>query len=57
MTWSGSKITVGLVIGIFVGVVFVISVLTLTSSNFAKYVENTLEIMIEFYTLGWGIFV
>lgn len=52
--------------GIFVGVVFVIPfcqetyrawtdpVLTLTNSNFAKYVKNTPEIMVEFYAPWCG---
>ena len=56
----------GLVTGIFVGVVFVIPfcqetyrawtdpVLTLTNSNFAKYVKNTPEIMVEFYAPWCG---
>merc|ERR1712003_82155 len=56
----------GLVSGIFVGVVFVIPfcqetyrawtdpVLTLTNSNFAKYVKNTPEIMVEFYAPWCG---
>jgi len=56
----------GIVTGLFVGIVFVVPfavetyrawndpVLTLTNSNFDKYVKNTKEIMVEFYAPWCG---